>query len=119
MADLFQFLNLPRRMPEKTSVEVFFGAGMTGGIAFTLDPGNEFVDRYNHELVDIHRIETEVMEAHRNFLWGLIREFVEETGSPWGRRVLEEFSDFAGKFWLVKPKAADLATILDTLQRAA
>jgi hypothetical protein len=96
-----------------------FGAGMTGGIAFTLDLGNGFVDHYNHELVDIHRIETEAMEAHRNFLRGLIREFVEETGSPWGRRVLDEFSDFAGKFWLVKPKAADLATILDTLQRAA
>ena len=96
-----------------------FGAGMTGGIAFTLDLGNGFVDHYNHDLVDIHRIETEAMEAHRNFLRGLIREFAEETGSPWGRRVLDEFSDFAGKFWLVKPKAADLATILDTLQRAA
>ncbi|HQU16840.1 MAG: glutamate synthase large subunit [Chromatiales bacterium 21-64-14] len=96
-----------------------FGAGMTGGIAFTLDLQNVFVDRYNHELVDIHRIDTENMEAHRNYLRALIREFVAETGSAWGRRILDEFSDFVGRFWLVKPKAVDLATILDTLQRAA
>ncbi len=96
-----------------------FGAGMTGGIAFTLDLENRFVDHYNHELVDIHRVDTEMMEAHRGFLFGLVREFAEETGSAWGRTIVEDFSDFAGKFWLVKPKAADLATILDTLQRAA
>ena len=41
-----------------------FGAGMTGGFAFILDRDNAFVDRYNHELVDIHRLHTESMEAH-------------------------------------------------------
>ena len=34
-----------------------FGAGMTGGFAYVLDRDNQFVDRYNHELIDINRIE--------------------------------------------------------------
>ncbi|MBA1146717.1 glutamate synthase large subunit [Ectothiorhodospiraceae bacterium WFHF3C12] len=96
-----------------------FGAGMTGGFAFVLDQDNTFVDRYNHELIDIHRIQSESMEAHRHYLQGLIREFVAETGSEWGEEILENFRDFVGRFWLVKPKAADLQDILDTLRQAA
>ena len=30
-----------------------FGAGMTGGFAYVLDIERDFVDRYNHELIDI------------------------------------------------------------------
>ena len=33
-----------------------FGAGMTGGFAYVLDLDRKFVDLYNHELIDIHRI---------------------------------------------------------------
>ena len=29
-----------------------FGAGMTGGFAYVLDLDNDFVDYYNHELID-------------------------------------------------------------------
>ncbi|RFA31155.1 glutamate synthase large subunit [Alkalilimnicola ehrlichii] len=96
-----------------------FGAGMTGGLAFVLDLDNTFVDRYNHELIDIHRIQSEHMDAHRNFLRNMIREFVAETGSTWGQEVLDNFRDYVGKFWLVKPKAADIKTVLDTLRQAA
>ena len=98
---------------------VNFGAGMTGGFAFVLDETNAFVDRYNHELIDTHRIATENMEPQRNYLHSLIQEFVAETGSDWGQKILEEFSFYAHKFWLVKPKAAELDSLLDTLQRAA
>jgi glutamate synthase (NADPH) large chain len=96
-----------------------FGAGMTGGLAFVLDLDNTFVDRYNHELIDIHRIRSESMETHRNFLLEMIREFVAETGSVWGQEVLKNFRDYVGKFWLIKPRAASLQTILDTLRAAA
>ncbi len=96
-----------------------FGAGMTGGIAFVLDEAGSFADRYNHELIDIHRLQSENMEAHRNYLRELIREFVAETGSVWGRAVLDDFRGYLPRFWLVKPKAADLHTILDTLRQAA
>jgi len=96
-----------------------FGAGMTGGFAFVFDEDNGFVDRYNHELVDVHRVNTEAMEAHRVYLRSLIEDFVRHTGSSWGQHILENFENMVGKFWLVKPVAADLSTLLDTLQRAA
>ncbi|MGI9333481.1 MAG: glutamate synthase large subunit [Gammaproteobacteria bacterium] len=98
---------------------VNFGAGMTGGFAFVLDLDRNFVDLYNHEMIDIHRINTEVMEAHANYLHTLIAEFARETDCPWGRTVLDEFDDMAPKFWLAKPKAAELNTLLDTLREAA
>jgi glutamate synthase (NADPH/NADH) large chain len=94
----------------KTGVN--FGAGMTGGFAYVLDEANDFVDRYNHELVDIHRINTEALEAHRNHLRTVIEEFVKETESAWGQYLLDNFDDYIGKFWLVKPKAASLGSLL-------
>lgn len=89
-----------------------FGAGMTGGVAFVLDERRAFPDRYNHELVEIHRISGEAAEAHRHFLRDNIVEFVEETGSAWGQHILDNFADYVGKFWLVKPKAADFDQLL-------
>ena len=41
---------------------------MTGGFAYVLDIDRDFVDRYNHELIDIHRITPETMEAHLHHL---------------------------------------------------
>jgi glutamate synthase (NADPH/NADH) large chain len=101
------------------STGVNFGAGMTGGFAFVLDLENRFVDRFNHELIDIHRVDPEHMEAYRLYLQSIIRDYVSETGSRWGQSILQRFATYVGQFWLVKPKAADLATLLDTLQRAA
>lgn len=96
---------------------VNFGAGMTGGFAYVLDEANDFVDRYNHELVDIHRIDTESLEAHRNHLRGIIAGFVQETGSQWGEELLSNYDDYLGKFWLVKPKAASLAGLLNSFKQ--
>ena len=89
-----------------------FGAGMTGGLAFVLDEHRAFPDHYNGELVEIHRISGEAAEAHRHFLRDNIEEFVTETGSAWGRKILDNFEDYVGKFWLVKPKAADFDQLL-------
>ena len=90
-----------------------FGAGMTGGFAYVLDLNKTFVDKYNHELVDIHRISNEETEAHRNHLRGVIANYVEETSSAWGQEILANFDNFIGKFWLVKPKAASLEQLLN------
>ncbi len=98
---------------------VNFGAGMTGGFAFVLDLERNFFDRYNHELIDIHRIHTEMMEAHANYLASMLEDYVHETGSEWGAHILEELDDMARKFWLVKPKASELNSLLDTLREAA
>ncbi len=89
-----------------------FGAGMTGGFAYVLDMQRNFVDRYNHELVDIHRIDTESMEDYQSHLMGMLEEYVKKTGSEWGQEILEEFYDYRGRFWLVKPKAAGLDSLL-------
>ncbi len=96
-----------------------FGAGFTGGLAYVLDLERDFVDRYNHELIDILRINPEGMENHLQHLRGLIVAHVRETHSAWGRAILDEFRDFSGKFWLVKPKAASLESLVDALRRAA
>lgn len=96
---------------------VNFGAGMTGGFAYVLDQDNTFVDKYNNELIEIHRINREALEAHRNHLRGIIEEFVAETNSAWGQELLNNFEDYIGKFWLVKPKAASLGQLLDNVKQ--
>ncbi len=96
-----------------------FGAGMTGGFAYVLDQRGDFVDRYNHELIDIHRLTSEALEAHRHYLRNQIEEFVAATSSAWGQNILDDFRGFLGRFWLVKPKAAEIDTLIDTLRRAA
>jgi glutamate synthase (NADPH/NADH) large chain len=96
-----------------------FGAGFTGGFAYVLDQERDFVDRYNHELIDIHRIAHEGMENHVQNLRGLIIAHVRETGSVWGQQILDEFREYLHKFWLVKPKAASLESLIDALKRAA
>jgi len=101
------------------STGINFGAGMTGGFAYVLDTERDFVDRYNHELIDILRISLEGMENHMQHLRGLIATHVAETGSVWGAQILDQYRDFLSKFWLVKPKAAGLDTLIDELKRAA
>ena len=95
---------------------VNFGAGMTGGFAYVLDQDRSFIDKYNSELVEIHRVSAEYMEPYRNHLRNNIKEFVAETGSAWGELLLDNFEDYVGKFWLVKPKAADLDRLLSRLR---
>ena len=93
-----------------------FGAGMTGGFAYVLDQDNSFVDKYNHELVEIQRISSETMEPYRNHLRGVIQEHVAATNSAWGQEILDNFDDFTPHFWLVKPKAASLTTLLSAVR---
>jgi len=98
---------------------VNFGAGMTGGFAFVLDRNNLFVDRYNHELIDIQRIHSESMEAYRDVLLEMLETHIVETDSDWGREILDNFYSMSSRFWLITPKAAELNALLSTLRRAA
>jgi glutamate synthase (NADPH/NADH) large chain len=91
-----------------------FGSGMTGGFAYVLDQDNTFVDRVNHELVEIQRISGEAMEAYRSHLQRVLNEYVEETDSEWGRNLAENLDDYLRRFWLVKPKAATLKSLLSS-----
>ena len=98
---------------------VNFGAGLTGGFAYVLDLHRDFVDRYNHDLIDIHRITPEGMEQHLQYLRALIMKHVELTGSAWAAEILEDFRTFLPRFWLVKPKAAELGSLIQSLRQAA
>jgi len=89
-----------------------FGAGMTGGFAFIYDPHHVFAERYNNELIDIHRIHTEQFEEYASFLHNLIGQHVHYTESPRARLIFNHFHQELPRFWLVKPKAARLETLL-------
>ncbi|MDP2523672.1 glutamate synthase large subunit [Neptunomonas phycophila] len=94
-----------------------FGAGMTGGFAYVLDLEKNFVDKYNHELVEIHRIHIEHMEVYKNHLRSVIIKFVKETGSAWGQEILDNYEDYLGRFWLVKPKAASINDLMNSVRK--
>ena len=98
---------------------VNFGAGMTGGFAYVLDMDRDFVDRYNHELIDIHRITPESMEAHLHHLRSLIQQHVDLTDSVQGGEILDDLRSFLPRFWIVKPKAAEVDSLIESLRRAA
>ncbi|MEN9461727.1 MAG: glutamate synthase large subunit, partial [Pseudomonadota bacterium] len=52
-------------------------------------------------------------------LRNMITDFVRETGSAWGQEILDNYSEFLSKFWLVKPKAAEITSLLDSLVNKA
>jgi glutamate synthase (NADPH/NADH) large chain len=96
-----------------------FGAGFTGGFAYVLDLDRGFVDRYNHELIDIVRLSPEGLEHHVQHLRGLLERHVALTASPWGAQLLEDYREMHPRVWLVKPKAASLDSLVATLRQAA
>lgn len=98
---------------------VNFGAGMTGGVAFILDEDKTFTDRYNHELIDTYRLMPEAMESYVEYLQTMIEKHVAATGSVRGQEILDNFTDFLPHFWMIKPKASDLETLIDSLSAAA
>ena len=57
--------------------------------------------------------------SHRQHLHTLVTRHRELTGSIWAQQILDEFRDYVGKFWLVKPKAASIDSLNETLRRAA
>jgi glutamate synthase (NADPH/NADH) large chain len=98
---------------------VNFGAGFTGGFAYVLDLERNFVDRYNHELIDISRVHPEAMQSHVQHLEALLERHVTETGSLWAQEIAADLRAFLPKFWVVKPKAASIDSLIENLRRAA
>ena len=77
-----------------------FAAGMSGGIAYVLDENWDFYQRVNKETVSLEPVEHKYDVAT---LKELIREHVELTGSPRGKEILDNFSEFLPKFKKVLP----------------
>jgi glutamate synthase (NADPH/NADH) large chain len=96
---------------------VNFGAGMTGGFAYVLDTNQDFQGRVNNESVEA--ISLSDLYIHQEHLRGLIAEHLEETGSTHAEDILANFDEWIPKFYLVKPKSADLNTLLGHQSRSA
>ena len=97
-----------------------FGAGFTGGFAYVLDMERDFVDGYNDDRFDIHRVLLEGMGTLRlQHLRGLIETARGCHGERVGMQLLNDFRTYIGRFWVVKPKAAVIDPPLVNLRRAA
>jgi glutamate synthase (NADPH/NADH) large chain len=96
---------------------VNFGAGMTGGFAYVLDHNDDFKGRVNQESVEA--ISLESLAIHQEHLRGLIAEHLELTGSAHAEAILASFDSWIPRFYLIKPKAADLNTLLGHQSRSA
>ncbi|MBP9642990.1 MAG: glutamate synthase large subunit, partial [Budvicia sp.] len=94
-----------------------FGAGMTGGFAYVLDEDNEFRKRVNAELVEVLAVDQ--LAIHEEHLRGLLTEHVQNTGSDRAEDILANWSQWAAKFTLVKPKSSDIKALLGHRSRSA
>ncbi|WP_215404574.1 glutamate synthase large subunit [Vibrio gigantis] len=96
---------------------VNFGAGMTGGFAYVMDKNEDFQGRVNTESVEALSLSD--LFIHQEHLRGLIAEHLEETGSVHAEAILANFDEWIPKFYLVKPKTADLNTLLGHQSRSS
>ena len=76
-----------------------FAAGMSGGIAYVLDPDGTFAGHCNHELVGLRALDDEDADGLR----ALVEEHERRTGSAVARRLLAEWEASRGLFVKVLP----------------
>ena len=87
-----------------------FAAGMSGGIAYVLDEDEEFASRCNMRMVEFEELEPEDTEL----LNQLIAKHVQYTGSPKGKRLLENWDDTLKRFVKVMP--TDYKRVMEELK---
>ena len=78
-----------------------FAAGMTGGMAFVYDTGNDFTENVNGDTVIYHRIQSPYWEQ---IVKTLVNEHWRETQSRFAERLLVDWEREVRKFWQVVPK---------------
>jgi glutamate synthase (NADPH/NADH) large chain len=83
------------------SVGYNFGAGMTGGYAYVLDP--DLPKKVNTSYVLERRL---ISEAEKEELKELIDKHYKYTQSQWAKYILKNFEEFAEKFYKVVPLEA-------------
>jgi glutamate synthase (NADPH/NADH) large chain len=94
-----------------------FGAGMTGGLAFAIDNG-QLASRCNMELIEILPVNTDRMDAYREFFLHIVEEFTAATGSKRGQEILSDFDDWIDRIKLIKPKALSLDSLLEDIAQS-
>ena len=86
-----------------------FAAGMSGGVAFVLDLDE---NRVNHELVELAPVDGDAADELRR----IVRQHLEETGSPVAEALLEDWSSAVGRFTEVMP--TDFKRVLAAREQA-
>ena len=87
-----------------------FAAGMSGGIAYVLDEDRDLYLRVNKSLVSMSPV-TQKFDIEE--LRGLIAEHVAATGSPLGKRILDNFEDYLPSFKKILPH--DYSRMMQTI----
>lgn len=90
-----------------------FGAGMTGGIAFVLDINGHFPNRYNKELISIHRLSEPEAAPFAKYLADILQDYRVATGSELGSSLCKTFNDSKNLFWLIKPTIINWDNLLN------
>lgn len=87
-----------------------FAAGMSGGIAYVLDEGNDLYKRLNKEMVSSSELTSkyDILE-----LKSMIQEHVAFTNSAKGKEVLDHFEEYLPKFKKIIPH--DYERVLKTI----
>ena len=91
-----------------------FAAGMSGGIAYVLDPAGNFPRRCNREMVDLEPLERSKTSS---CVQRLIRQHVDYTGSDLGARILDDWDAVLPSFVKVMPR--DYKRVLQAQAKAA
>ena len=85
-----------------------FGAGMSGGVAYVIDPDGSFGGRFNDAIADL--LDVSPGSNDDNELKGLIEKHVKYTGSKLGSELLADWANSVTKFKKVFPR--DYARVL-------
>jgi glutamate synthase (NADPH/NADH) large chain len=89
-----------------------FGAGMSGGIAYVLDPDGTFPSLVNMEMVDVEALD----DDDREFVYSLVERHHDLTGSVLAARVLDARIAEGGCFRKVMPR--DYRRVLHEMRAA-
>nr|YP_009396559.1 glutamate synthase [Vertebrata australis]ARW65745.1 glutamate synthase [Vertebrata australis] len=76
------------------------GAGMTGGLAYFLDEGDDFISKVNSEIVEIKKVLTKEAEEQ---LLHLIEIYEIKTKSLNARKILDGWDYYINYFWQIVP----------------
>ena len=77
-----------------------FAAGMSGGLAYVWDPGHNFDQFCNMDMIELGLIEEKAREKE---LHGLIEEHFRQTGSKLAEKMLADWGSYVGDFIQITP----------------
>jgi glutamate synthase (ferredoxin) len=89
-----------------------FAAGMSGGVAYILDPAGTFPSHCNKQMVELEKLEK---KEEIDLVKGMIERHAQYTGSQRAKQVLNLWTDMVPKFVKVIPK--DYKRVLQSLER--